>query len=511
VPLWRSQPVTVIARTNTTLLLVALDALGYVHADKHGDHNNEDGRSKQSSHVPLDKNIKNSEPTSSVDPDLMVPGNEEHRIGQSGLPKIHINGEGEQSGLSLWYQTLQLIRDIYAIYDAGPTGVQLNVNKFPEFASFGGWITWWEFCQECDDRELQKYSNGVLVVRKLRRHTLDAMELFRREVMDSRYTAEESHIILSTCHSAKGMEWDYVQVCNDFLDMCCFKCTKKMTSNLNLAQMSSSSPSPSSLHWQFDFSPYDDKLNLAYVACTRAKQVLSIPSPMMELLRFFDSVQVWHSMLQQQQQQQQRQHPFSSQQQPQQQAQPRMQTVGFQIPRRKEPLSEVEAIAFYNQLVLPLRQEFGLNDDVTLCDYLLDTVSCPSPKGDHYNDNNTNAAVHATVNVVSSQEENDSMMHSAEELEDEDLVTDVLQSTVSVFDHDENDEQANDVNGKATRNDVPVNGIINIKFNEGIDEEILAYAGIKTLKRPLSPSSLSGLPILKRSMNTTQPHMGMYL
>jgi len=322
------------------------------------------------------------------------------------LPKIHINGKGEHSGLHLWYHTLQLVGDIYAIYAAGSTGVKLNVNKFPEFASWD-WITWSEFCQECDDRELKGYNTAVIVVEKLKRHTLDAMELFREHVMESRYMAEESQLILSTCHSAKGMEWDYVQVCDDFLDLCCFKCTKRMTiANTNPAQVSLYLPPPSLLQWQFDFESYGDEVNLAYVACTRAKRVLSIPTTMAKLLRLFDSVHAWHGMQQQQRRhhhQQQRRHHHQQQQVLAKQSQPsRTQTVGFHIPGRDKPLTEMEAIAFYNQLVLPLRKEFGLNDDVMLCDFLLDSATCPSSTVGDCNNNHTSTAVHGAVDVVTS-------------------------------------------------------------------------------------------------------------
>ncbi len=48
---------------------------------------------------------------------------------------------------------------------------------------------------------------------------MEAMELFKREVIDKNYKAEEADIILSTCHAAKGMEWDHVQVCEDFMNL----------------------------------------------------------------------------------------------------------------------------------------------------------------------------------------------------------------------------------------------------------------------------------------------------
>ena len=80
------------------------------------------------------------------------------------------------------------------------------------------------------------------------------------------------------------MEWGYVQVCDDFLSLCCYKCAKRTKALVipNASQVSLASPMPSSLQC---FKLHDNEVKLAYVVCTCAKQVLLIPSIMMvELL-----------------------------------------------------------------------------------------------------------------------------------------------------------------------------------------------------------------------------------
>ncbi|SFB62521.1 UvrD-like helicase C-terminal domain-containing protein [Azotobacter beijerinckii] len=71
----------------------------------------------------------------------------------------------------------------------------------------------------------------------------------------------EASITLSTAHRAKGLEWDAVQLAEDF-----------------------------------SFEPFDpdndpeawvDEMNLLYVACTRAMQVLAVNSTVLEIMQEF--------------------------------------------------------------------------------------------------------------------------------------------------------------------------------------------------------------------------------
>ena len=72
-------------------------------------------------------------------------------------------------------------------------------------------------------KELTKYAHVIQIVERCRDHTMKPVNTFQEHVMNHRFSADEADIILTTCHSAKVMEWDNVQVCDDFIDLKAFK------------------------------------------------------------------------------------------------------------------------------------------------------------------------------------------------------------------------------------------------------------------------------------------------
>ena len=209
----------------------------------------------------------------------------------------------------------------------------MNATRFPEFD--GRHLTWDAFYKEVEDRELVKYSASIQVVTTFREKTLEAMDIFKREVMDKNYSADEADIILSTCHAAKGMEWDNVHLCEGFLDIA--KVKAEDTENKT---------------WQFDMKKYGDEINLLYVACTRAKKLLCVPAPIQKLLQDFDAV---HDMIC---------------------ASRLYEKRGLEIQTelvvlgRKEVLSVDDALGLYESLVFPLRQSFNLLEQERLTNVL---------------------------------------------------------------------------------------------------------------------------------------------
>lgn len=77
-------------------------------------------------------------------------------------------------------------------------------------------------------------------------------------VLDKTYSSEDADVMLSTFHAARGMEWDNVQVCDNFS----FQLELEKNNNGD---------------WQFKSKSYGDDLNLLYVALTRAKKLFSVP------------------------------------------------------------------------------------------------------------------------------------------------------------------------------------------------------------------------------------------
>jgi len=115
-------------------------------------------------------------------------------------------------------------------------------------------------------------------------------------ILNQNISAKGADIIISTCHAAKGMEWDNVQVCDDFFDLCALKDIPKhgFKFPVNTATMrfipASSAKQHAGKQWIFDIPNWGDDVNLLYVACTRAKEVLRIPPKLFSMLEQFETI-----------------------------------------------------------------------------------------------------------------------------------------------------------------------------------------------------------------------------
>lgn len=187
------------------------------------------------------------------------------------MPKIHLNGRGKESGTAKFKDTVKYIEELYDLYKASQldqTSIQLNKRRFPEFN--GKLWTWSEFVREVKDSELNRYVAAIGIVEEFQLMTLHALDIFQRHVLSGHYGADEADIILSTVHAAKGMEWDWVQVCDDFE----FQMEVKERDG----------------RYQFNATSWGDEINLLYVACTRAKKLLSIPNFLVTFYRQCDTL-----------------------------------------------------------------------------------------------------------------------------------------------------------------------------------------------------------------------------
>ena len=116
--------------------------------------------------------------------------------------------------------------------------------------------------------------------------SMDPESLKRKiQTVESKYakTPQEAHVILSTCHGAKGLEFDHVLLAEDLFGP---KKTKPKTKKNN---QDSEEPDP-----QLDFvvgtKKTNDFANLLYVAVTRAKKWLLMPIVAMQFGDEFDNV-----------------------------------------------------------------------------------------------------------------------------------------------------------------------------------------------------------------------------
>jgi len=265
------------------------------------------------------------------------------------LPKIHINGQGASSGLQKWKTVLKEIGQLFELYKTAPNGMVLDRKKFHEFG--GETVTWESFRKQVETRELSRYASTINVISTFGEKTMEAMDRFRTEVMDKNYPSEEADIILSTCHAAKGMEWDNVQVYSDFLDIC----NVKKEGPLIMKRDRNSNPSRRA-SWHFNFSNYGDDVNKLYVACTRSKKLLSIPPSITLFLEYCDII---HMMVHKKKMYTEVEKGKSS---------------GVIVFGGKEPLSVQETLNLYHDLVVPLRKQNNLEHTQLLKRVLLKSL-----------------------------------------------------------------------------------------------------------------------------------------
>ena len=242
--------------------------------------------------------------------------------GTVGDLKVAINGDGENSGRRKW---LRVLRDIEACYSlfAGET----DRLPFGEWKERSDGFSWAEWVQEVTERELSTFDLHIATIDKFERQTLQVLDSFRRSVVERRYRAEDADVIISTVHAAKGMEWDVVELCDDFCDLALFHhpllgvaadephfqfakaC--RATPLLSLERIVFKAPSSPAAGWlkttffvaplvqrtasstvccsqdvkkrrrpragEFKLKHYGDDVNLWYVAVTRAKRQLILP------------------------------------------------------------------------------------------------------------------------------------------------------------------------------------------------------------------------------------------
>lgn len=323
---WHSQKVTLIAYKNVTLMIEAVSMLGMIMTTRRGED------SCQDEELPI---ISEDD----VDSQESVP--------VVSLPKIHINGKGEASGLKLWKQVLKQIEHLYALF-MSEEGMVLPRRQFPEL--FGQHVTWHSFGKQVKDREMNRFVASINVVESFRERTMEAMDLFKEQVMNTAYSAEEADIILSTCHAAKGMEWDNVQVCDDFTnEVSRIDC--KGPTKLTRDENGKVQRIPT---WQFATKDYGDDLNMLYVACTRAKRLLSIPHPLKMLLQQCDML---HDILQARQRVKEERPPK------------KLKSAGINL--FGQQLTDEKAADLYKELVLKLRTEAGVTNNQKLMDEFL--------------------------------------------------------------------------------------------------------------------------------------------
>ena len=235
---------------------------------------------------------------------------------------------------------------------AQDSGSTLPPKLFPEFASYGR-LTWHEFIASYQARELFHYLKSIQVIHIYGHNTMKAVKIFEAQ-LKAKHSQKDADFILTTCHAAKGLEWDYVEVCDDFLNLreLCYVCSKP-------EQLKPPFMKDSNMHidakpirrrgWQFALSAQGDDLNLLYVACTRAKKILSLPETIQRLLLECDLLHYCVNDFKKATVK-----PFENDE------------STLLLPRDFSRLSKGEVWALHQDLCLPLRVELGVDDDCTI-------------------------------------------------------------------------------------------------------------------------------------------------
>lgn len=105
------------------------------------------------------------------------------------------------------------------------------------------------------------------------------------------HTSSQSSLSLCTI-IAKGQEWDNVQLCNDFYELQIKPPSEKVPNAKECVIRCPRTEKKRQLI-QFNAKSFGDDLNLLYVACTRGKNILSVPSYLKSLILDFDRLCRW--------------------------------------------------------------------------------------------------------------------------------------------------------------------------------------------------------------------------
>lgn len=172
--------------------------------------------------------------------------------------KFAFNGKSDASGKGKFKSIISEVSKFMKVYTG--ESAELDLEEFNET------YTWESLVNKIQREGLTRYEASLGLIRSYGEDTMNVLKTFVDNVYKKAVSPEEADVILSTIHSAKGMEWDNVEVGEDL-------------AMLNLFSNSG-----------FDFPSWGDGLNLWYVAVTRAKRRLVLPEKFLHLLESFEMI-----------------------------------------------------------------------------------------------------------------------------------------------------------------------------------------------------------------------------
>ena len=134
---------------------------------------------------------------------------------------------------------------------------------------------WDAFRNEVEERELNEFTMYIDIIETFETETMDKVEQLKDNVLNR--DPDDCDVLLTTIHTAKGLEWTNVVVLDDLKQLAAFEIEKG-----DPAVKGSQSRA------QFAWKEWGDDMNLWYVAVTRAKRRLVVPRAFVDVYDAFN-------------------------------------------------------------------------------------------------------------------------------------------------------------------------------------------------------------------------------
>ncbi|KAJ3288076.1 hypothetical protein HDU79_005124 [Rhizoclosmatium sp. JEL0117] len=191
--------------------------------------------------------------------------------------RIAINGNAKE-----YHGKMKDALDVYRLWKK-----QKPINpKFHE------WETFEEFEKDVQDRELGEYVLLITLVETYQDETPSTILSFETSILTPNHTLHTADIILSTAHQSKGLEYDHVEVSDDFIDLEPKekKRDDSSTAGFRRGTQVPSTNEPKEKVMEWGLKAWGDDLNLWYVAVTRPKKLLKLPDRWWGIMEYMELV-----------------------------------------------------------------------------------------------------------------------------------------------------------------------------------------------------------------------------
>jgi hypothetical protein len=170
-----------------------------------------------------------------------------------------------------WAKAVVDLPILHSFYSGDVTS--LPVDRFPEVAGedVAACMTWKHLCDMVRSRSLSRLSLPVAIINRFQSETLKVILEFEELVIKKQWSQPD--VTLSTIHSSKGLEWDTVEILDDVVELTSF---------------SVDVPSDEA-HFLLP-KQCGDVSCLLYVALTRARQVLCVPTSVVRVMDAFSRI-----------------------------------------------------------------------------------------------------------------------------------------------------------------------------------------------------------------------------